>query len=116
MIENFDRVSYIFRDYLFNFVQFMKKKYEEDLLSIILFGSVARGKWNQESDIDLLMLFSNRTSLKQLSKIIFDFESKTKLKDSTGNQHFSTIQDFRINIIVTINLSHRAYLSSLKVS
>ncbi|KKN72216.1 hypothetical protein LCGC14_0412700 [marine sediment metagenome] len=36
MIEDFDRVSYIFRDYLFNFVKLIKENYKEDLLSIII--------------------------------------------------------------------------------
>ena len=100
-MEEFDRVSYIFRDYLYNFVRFMKEKYHEDLLSIILFGSVARGKWNNESDIDLFMIFTNNTSIKtgmnnQLTKIISDYERKSKLKNSKGDRLFSTIQDISL--------------------
>ena len=100
-MEEFDRVSYIFRDYLYNFVRLMKEKYHEDLLSIILFGSVARGKWNNESDIDLFMIFTNNTSIKtgmnnQLTKIISDYERKSKLKNSKGDRLFSTIQDISL--------------------
>lgn len=101
MIEEFDRVSYVFRDYLYNFVRLMKEKYHEDLLSIILFGSVARGKWNNESDIDLFIIFTNKSSIKnglnnQLTKIISDYERKSKLKNSKGDRLFSTIQDISL--------------------
>lgn len=101
MIEDFDRVSYIFRDYLYNFVRLLKENYKEDLLSIILFGSVARGKWNNESDIDLFIIFSNKSSIKtainnQLTKIISDYERKSKLKNSKGDRLFSTIQDISL--------------------
>jgi len=101
MTEDFDRVSYIFRDYLYNFVRLLKENYKEDLLSIILFGSVARGKWNNESDIDLLIIFSNKSSIKitinnRLTKIISDYERKSKLKNSKGDRLFSTIQDISL--------------------
>ena len=103
MIEDFDRVSYIFRDYLYNFVKLMKEDYKEDLLSIILFGSVARVKWNNESDIDLLIIFTNKSSLrttinKRLTKIISDYERKSKLRNSKGDRLFSTIQDISLEI------------------
>ena len=101
MIEDFDRVSYIFRDYLYDFVKLIKENYEENLLSIILFGSVARGKWNNESDIDLLIIFTNKSSIKtginnQLMKIISDYERKSKLRNSKGDRLFSTIQDITL--------------------
>ena len=101
MIEDFDRVSYIFRDYLYNFVKLMKENYKEDLLSIILFGSVARGKWNNESDIDLFIIFTNKSSLRttinnRLTKIISDYERKSKLRNSKGDRLFSTIQDISL--------------------
>ncbi len=101
MIEDFDRISYIFRDYLYNFVKLMKENYKEDLLSIILFGSVARGKWNNESDIDLFIIFTNKSSLRttinnRLTKIISGYERKSKLRNSKGDRLFSTIQDISL--------------------
>ncbi len=103
MIEDFDRVSYIFRDYLYNFVKLLKENYKEDLLSIILFGSVARGKWNDASDIDLFIIFTNKSSIRtainnRLTKIISDYERKSKLRNSKGDRLFSTIQDISLVI------------------
>ena len=103
MIEDFDRVSYIFRDYLYNFVRLLKENYKEDLLSVILFGSVARGKWNNESDIDLFIIFTNKSSIRtdinnQLTKFISDYERKSKLKNSKGDRLFSTIQDISLSL------------------
>jgi len=75
----------------------MKENYEEGLLSIILFGSVARGKWNNESDIDLFIIFTNKSIInKRLTKIISDYERKSKLRDSKGDRLYSTIQDISL--------------------
>lgn len=103
MIEDFDRVSYIFRDYLYNFVKLMEENYKEELLSIILFGSVARGKWNNASDIDLFIIFTIKSSIRtainnRLTKIISDYERKSKLRNSKGNRLFSTIQDISLTL------------------
>ena len=103
IIEDFDRVSYIFRDYLYNFVKLLKENYKEHLLSIILFGSVARGKWTHESDIDLLIIFSNDLSINtainsKLTAIISNYERKLKLKNSRGERLFSTIQDISLSL------------------
>ena len=37
----------------------LKKKYEENLISIVVYGSVARGEARKDSDIDLLIVADN---------------------------------------------------------
>lgn len=39
-----------------DYVGLLKKHFKEALLSVILFGSCAQGNWNEESDIDLLII------------------------------------------------------------
>ena len=36
--------------------EFLKKKYEERLVSVVIFGSVARGEARKDSDIDLIIV------------------------------------------------------------
>jgi len=38
------------------FVSSCKKKFGKDLVSIVLFGSYARGNWKEGSDVDLLVI------------------------------------------------------------
>jgi len=54
-----------------NFIDSKFSKYEE-IESIVLFGSFASGKFNEESDIDICVLFKQNTP-KMLENTIFDY-------------------------------------------
>jgi len=60
------------------YVNIVKKIYKDSLLKIVLFGSYARGDYNDESDIDI-MIFLNvpphkeRRKIKELIGNTFDF-------------------------------------------
>ena len=54
-----------------NFMDNKFSKYEE-IESIVLFGSLASGKFNEESDIDICVLFKRNTP-KMLENTIFDY-------------------------------------------
>ena len=97
LIENLDNIPIIFRDYLFNFAKILKKNFEDNLLSVILFGSVARGKWTIESDLDLFAIVSNTYSGEiQLSQkiidLIIEFEQSHSVKDDNGKDISPSIQ------------------------
>ncbi len=51
----------------------LKRKFKEKLCKIILFGSYARGDYNNESDLDVLVLVEDEKPNKY-SKEIVDFE------------------------------------------
>lgn len=42
-----------------DFIQILKKRFKEDIISVVLFGSVARGNAKKESDIDLCLIIKN---------------------------------------------------------
>ena len=42
-----------------DFIQILKERFKEDIISIVLFGSVARGNAKKESDIDLCIIINN---------------------------------------------------------
>jgi len=99
IFENYDRLPYLFRNYIYNYVSILKENINDRLLSVILFGSVARGKWTHESDIDLFLIFSNEISdKKQLNKILTnittEFEKKYILKNEYKEIIYCPIQDF----------------------
>jgi|GEM_PF-103038 len=51
--------------------QELKKLYKDDLIDIILYGSYARGDYNENSDIDLLVILkSMETAGKETDKIV----------------------------------------------
>ena len=47
------------RDLLAEFVRLLQKEFEEDLVSVVLYGSVARGTATKDSDVDLLVVCRN---------------------------------------------------------
>jgi len=99
--ENYDRVPYIFRNYLNSYVSLLKKNFNNNLISVILYGSVARGKWTYESDIDLLLIFSDEiVNLsgfnKTLTKITVTFEKTLQLKDSNNKTIYCSLQEYPI--------------------
>ncbi len=95
--ENFDSVPYLFRDYLFNFINTLKKEFQDKLLSAILFGSVARSKWTSNSDIDLFLLWSDETLEKpqlsqKITEIKIGFYKTNVLRNESGEKLYNPIQ------------------------
>lgn len=103
ILEDFDRIPALFRDYLFKFVEMLKKKYEKNLLSVILYGSIARGTWNLDSDIDLFLLFSNKIKEhekldKDVLKAIIEFEKTVHIINNNGIQIYTPIQELSLKL------------------
>ena len=96
-LENYDSVPYLFRDYLYNFITTLKNAFEEKLLSAILFGSVARGKWTSNSDLDIFLIFSDdapeKTHLSQrLAEVKLAFYKTHELKNQEGKTLYHPFQ------------------------
>lgn len=52
-----ERVPHLlFRPVLRRFVQELREAWGDDLMGVLLFGSVARGDWTRDSDVDLLVV------------------------------------------------------------
>jgi predicted nucleotidyltransferase len=77
-----------YRDYkeiLKNFKQSLLEKFGANLISLVLFGSVARGTAKQKSDIDLLIILENAADsyYKRLEPVV-DIELKLR-EEAYGN-------------------------------
>ncbi|MBD3255358.1 MAG: hypothetical protein GF383_09710, partial [Candidatus Lokiarchaeota archaeon] len=75
--SHLDKVPAFFKDYFKNFLADLKQELGKEIISLILYGSIARGTLNKESDIDLLLIVSNDQSNlvkdKKISGILIDF-------------------------------------------
>ncbi len=101
--ESLDRVSHVFRNYLYNLLKVLKENCKEKLLSVILYGSVARGKWNKDSDIDLFLLFSDDTSdarklNKEVIRLTAFFEKENQVINEDGVELFCPIQEIALKM------------------
>lgn len=48
-----------YQNLLTDFIQILRERFKDDIVSIVLFGSVARGNAKKESDIDLCLIIKN---------------------------------------------------------
>ena len=48
-----------YQNLLKDFIQILNERFKEDIISMVLFGSVARGNAKKESDIDLCIIIKN---------------------------------------------------------
>ncbi|BDB98483.1 nucleotidyltransferase domain-containing protein [Saccharolobus caldissimus] len=62
-----------------NMVKIMKEEFKDDLISVILYGSVARGDNRNDSDVDLLIIIKNLPKDSMLKRIRL-FETKVEDK------------------------------------
>lgn len=54
--KGLEHVPLKYREALLEFLDFLREKLRENLVSIVVFGSVARGTFKEQSDIDLLVI------------------------------------------------------------
>jgi len=62
-----------------NMVKIIKKEFKDDLTSVVLYGSVARGDNRNDSDVDLLIIIKNLPKDSMLKRIRL-FETKVEDK------------------------------------
>ncbi|ACP34918.1 DNA polymerase beta domain protein region [Sulfolobus islandicus Y.G.57.14] len=62
-----------------NMVKIMKEEFKDDLTSVVLYGSVARGDNRNDSDVDLLIIIKNLPKDSMLKRIRL-FETKVEDK------------------------------------
>jgi len=74
------------------FVNKLRVESEENLLSVVLFGSVATGKAKPESDLDLLLIFSDRT--RQDKEIREQLDSVSRFYETLAQEHIMTRDQF----------------------
>jgi len=81
-------VDTLYKNYLQEIMEQLKKRLGQSLLSVVLFGSVSRGKAGEGSDIDLLVvsegfsgsLGSRLELFNEIEKDLLSSESRTKLR------------------------------------
>lgn len=72
-------MSRIQKEAVSRYLEILNQAYRENISTVVLFGSVARGDWSPESDIDLLIVTVNgNPSLKdEISMACFDIMIET---------------------------------------
>ena len=80
------------RTALEEFVNRLRAESKDNLLSVILFGSVATGKAKPESDLDILIIFNERP--KQDKEIREQLDSVSRFYETVAQEHVLTKNEF----------------------
>lgn len=83
--------------------EYLHNSLGDNVYKIILYGSKARGDYNESSDIDLLIVVNNLnlSVSKIINTIAYDIELKYDLLIST---HVQSVEHFNIQVNNSINL------------
>lgn len=98
MMKGIDSIAQvIWKPIIGKLLSLLTESYSDDLLSVVLFGSVARGTANKESDIDLLVVSSSFPSsmhfrMKELTPIIMKLERSEEFLELRRQGYVSWIQ------------------------
>ena len=78
---------------ILSYLKILRKKYQDKILQVVLFGSAARGEADEESDIDILVVLKN---------------GNNKLKDEISMASFEPILDNNV-ILSPIVMDRRTF-------
>lgn len=109
-----NKIPNFYQNYIFKYSNKLEENFNQNILSIILFGSIERGKWSKNSDIDLLLIFSNEILDispidEKISDLTIEFYENNELKDEKGNQIFSSIQELALSLMELSNFKTLFY-------
>ncbi|MFQ6106354.1 MAG: nucleotidyltransferase domain-containing protein [Thermoplasmata archaeon] len=85
----------LFRPYLKRFAGELVRRF--DVTGVLLFGSVARGDWSRDSDIDLLVILEEgREALKVITALRAELRSSPEYKECVSKDHYPVVQVYPI--------------------
>jgi hypothetical protein len=98
------------------YCELLYEKFGDELRAIILFGSVARGAWDENSDIDLLIVVDGWKGkswgrIKELVKVRNEFRKTSEYRDVVEKGIFPIIQHYPISTSEA-KVMHRVYLDA----
>lgn len=104
-IENFERIPhYFFSPLIKKYCELLLNFLDDRLVSVMVFGSIARGNWNKNSDIDVLIIaegWENKPiwfRLNELRVIKRVLESSLEFKKALNAGFWPIIQNYPLSI------------------
>ena len=93
-----NQVAITYQQIANEFAQLLERELGDQLTSVVLYGSVARGDASQDSDIDLLIVVDapsreeKRAIKKRVLDLCVDFETRWSLADPFGQGHWANLE------------------------
>lgn len=92
-----------FRPYIGRFCEKLLERYGDNLIGLLLFGSVARGDWDKDSDIDLLIVLrkvqkSKRDTLREIIELRRELRGSQEYRDSVSMGYYPTVEAYPLEM------------------
>lgn len=92
-----------FRPYIRRFCEKLLERYGTDLIGLLLFGSVARGDWDKDSDIDLLIVLkrfekSKRATLREIIDLRRELRGSQEYRDCVSMGYYPTVETYPLEM------------------
>ncbi|MEM2843151.1 MAG: nucleotidyltransferase domain-containing protein [Candidatus Bathyarchaeia archaeon] len=104
-VENIERIPHIhFAPVIKKYCELLSKILGDRLISVMLFGSIARGDWNKNSDIDILVVAEGWNDkpawerIKELRKAKEELEESLEYLEAVKAGYWPIIQNYELSI------------------
>jgi len=104
LVKNLDRIPHrMYSSLLRRYCEILREKFGERLVGILLFGSIARGDWKKDSDIDLLLVIRGWKDkkvwerLRELSIAKEILRESREFHETLSNGYFPSIQHYALD-------------------
>ncbi|MCJ2670272.1 MAG: nucleotidyltransferase domain-containing protein [Candidatus Thermoplasmatota archaeon] len=92
-----------FRAYVRRFCEKLLEWHGDNLIGLLLFGSVARGDWDKDSDIDLLIVLrklqkSKRDTLREVIELRRELRGSQEYKDCVSMGYYPTVEAYPLEM------------------
>lgn len=118
-IENFERIPHLYFSHLIKkYCELLLDHFVDRLVSVMLFGSIARGNWDRDSDIDVLVVVEGWgdkpiwVRLQELRMIKRDLENTLEFKRALNAGFWPIIQNYPLSL-EEAGRFHRVYLDAI---
>lgn len=116
-VRNLDRIPHrAFAEVLGSYCRILASRYRGRLLGVLVFGSVARGDWTEDSDIDLLVVVEgwNKPTWersRELAKAVEELRRMPEYRDAVERGFIPIIQHYPIDA-EEARRTHRIYIDA----
>lgn len=92
------------------FKEILLGHFQENLVSVVLFGSVARGEDRLDSDIDMLLVFKALPSGRLARRALLDFAWDQMPQDCVINPVLKTVEEAKIKVPLYLDMVEEGIL------
>ena len=90
-----------FKGYISRFCEELLVRYGDDIMGLLVFGSVARGDWNEDSDIDLLIVLrefgkSRRDVLRDMNDLRGEMRESKEYKECVSAGQYPILEIYPV--------------------